>query len=49
MLQNLLQTTFVQRCLHDAINEWYRLLIQFVMFGEFNDNFFFCNLTIPFN
>ena len=30
-------TTFVQLCLHDAIDEWYHLLIQFIMFGDFND------------
>ena len=28
-------TTFVQVCWQDAINEWYRLLMQFVKFGEF--------------
>ena len=28
-------TTFVQLCWHDAIDECYRSLIQFVIFGEF--------------
>ena len=27
-------TTFVQLCGHDAIDEWYRLLMQFVMFQK---------------
>ena len=29
--------TCVQLCWHDAIDEWYGLLQQFVMFGEFFD------------
>ena len=27
-------TTLVRICLHDAIDEWYRLLIHFVMFEK---------------
>ena len=39
-------TTFVQLCWHDAIDEWYRLLIQFVMFGGFHDKKKFCILMM---
>ena len=38
LLRILLQNyTCVQLCWHDAIDEWYGLLKQFVMFGEFFD------------
>ena len=30
-------TTFLKLCRHDAIDEWYRLLIQSVMFGKWYD------------
>ena len=28
-------TTFVRLCWYDAIDKWYHLLLQFVVFGEF--------------
>ena len=31
------RTTFVQLCCHNAIDEWNRLLIKFVMFRKFYD------------